>query len=68
MEIISVDHYNVQPYCISCLSAIPQVSEEPTGTGIVVGCYATDGGYELTQHAKDIDAQTDGRLSHLMNM
>ena len=53
---------------MSCLSAIPQVSEEPTGTGIVVGCYATDSGYELTQHAKDIDAQTDGRLSHLMNV
>ena len=40
----------------------------PTGRGIVVGCYATDSGYELTQHAKDIDARTDGGLTHLMDM
>ena len=49
-------------------SAISQVLDIPTGRGIVVGCYATDSGYELTQHAKDIDARTDGKLTHLMNM
>ena len=49
-------------------SAISQVLDIPTGRGIVVGCYATDSGYELTQHAKDIDARTDGKLTHLMDM
>lgn len=56
----------VTGYTVS--SAISQVPDMPTGRGIVVGCYATDSGYELTQHAKDIDARTDGGLTHLMDM
>ncbi len=38
------------------------------GKGIVVGCYETEGGYELTECAKDIDLQTRGKLIHTINM
>ncbi len=38
------------------------------GKGIVVGCYETDGGYELTECAKDIDLQCKGKLVHGINM
>ena len=47
-----------------------QSSAELSGQGIVVGCYDTDqeGGYQLTECAKDIDLQTHGKLVHMINV
>ena len=52
-----------------CVCVCSQAGGELSGRGLVLGCYETkEGGYELTECAKDVDLSTQGRLVHLINV
>ena len=39
-----------------------------SGRGVVVGCYETDHGLELTKAGKKVDDENKGRLTHLLKL
>ena len=46
-----------------------QEPEELAGRGVVVGCYDTGKGeYELTERAREVDQEAQGKLSHMINV
>ena len=48
---------------------LQQEPVELSGRGVVVGCYDGDkGSYQLTERAQEIDQQTGGKLTHLINV
>ena len=42
--------------------------EERKGRGVVIGCYETDDGVELTDTGKQLDKELSGGLMQLLNM